>query len=89
MAYFVYAIKSEVDGRIYVGMSEDVERRLSEHNKGKTRSTKGYRPWIKIYQEALPSRADARKREVFLKSGQGKEYLKKWFRSSTDRIEVS
>jgi putative endonuclease len=72
----VYAIKSEVDGRIYVGMTEDILARLNQHNSGKTKSTKGYRPWRIIYSEGCPSRIEARKREKFLKSGIGKEFLK-------------
>jgi len=42
--YTVYAIQSQVDNRIYVGFTENLERRLSEHNNGKTKSSKGYRP---------------------------------------------
>jgi len=45
MKYFVYTIKSELDGRIYVGFSENVKNRIKEHNSGKTKSTRGYRPW--------------------------------------------
>jgi len=74
--YFVYAIKSKVDGRIYVGMSINFETRLKEHNAGKTKSTKGYRPWELIYKEAALNRIEARQREKYLKSGIGKEYLK-------------
>jgi putative endonuclease len=74
--FFVYAIKSEVDGRIYVGMSSDVSKRLIEHNSGKTKSTKGYKPWQLIYSEVLSSRLEARAREKYLKSGVGKEFLK-------------
>ena len=74
--YIVYAIKSEVDGRIYVGFTKNFEKRLSEHNHGKTKSTKGYRPWKKLYVENIETRLNARKREKYLKSGIGKEYLK-------------
>ena len=74
--YFVYAIKSLLYGRIYVGMTTNVSKRLVEHNSGKTKSTKGYKPWQLIYSESLPSRLDARQREKYLKSGAGKEFLK-------------
>jgi len=50
MKYFVYAIKSQVDGRIYVGFPSDVEKRLKEHNSGKTKSTKGFCPWFMIFK---------------------------------------
>ena len=88
--YFVYAIRSLVDKRIYVGITENPERRLSEHNKGRTKSTKGYVPWELFYQEKVITRTDARNREKFLKSGCGKEFLKtNWPHSSMDRTEVS
>ncbi|HKJ47605.1 MAG TPA: GIY-YIG nuclease family protein [Christiangramia sp.] len=74
--YIVYAILSEVDGRIYVGMSQDAEKRLKEHNSGKTRSTKGYRPWRLFFTEEHFTREEARKREIYWKSGIGKEQLK-------------
>lgn len=74
--FFVYAIQSQIDKRIYVGMSVAVSKRLLEHNSGKTKSTKGYRPWQLIYTESLPSRLEARQREKYLKSGVGKEFLK-------------
>jgi len=74
--FFVYAIKSKVDGRIYVGLTADISKRLIEHNSGKTKSTKGYTPWHLIYAESLPSRAEERNREKYLKSGIGKEFLK-------------
>jgi putative endonuclease len=44
--FFIYVIVSESKGlRFYVGMTENVEKRLIEHNNGKTKSTKGYTPW--------------------------------------------
>jgi putative endonuclease len=76
MIFSVYAIRSEVDGRIYVGMSRDVMHRVSEHNSGKVFSTKGYRPWKLLLQEEVGARHEARKREKYFKSGVGKEYLK-------------
>ncbi len=77
MEYFVYAIRSLKDGRIYVGMSENVAKRLNQHNMGSTKSTKGYRPWELVYSEKCVDRAKARDREKFFKSGSGKEALKR------------
>ena len=74
--YFIYALVSEIDQRIYVGFTVDVNRRLREHNSGQTTSTKGYRPWSLLYTECVVGRNDARKREKYLKSGIGKEFLK-------------
>ena len=74
--YFVYAIKSQIDGRIYVGMSKYVEGRVKSHNKGETKSTKPYRPWKLIYKKFIGTRAKARIEEKRLKSGYWKEFLK-------------
>ncbi|HEY6978803.1 MAG TPA: GIY-YIG nuclease family protein [Chitinophagaceae bacterium] len=74
--YYVYALKSLNRNYIYVGMTKDIERRIIEHNKGENRSTKAYKPFVLIYTEQYPIREEARKREKYLKSGIGKEFLK-------------
>jgi len=74
--FYVYAIKSTTHNRIYVGMSEDIERRLGEHNLGKSKFTSFYRPWVFFYSESFETRLEARKREIQLKSGSGKEFLR-------------
>ena len=75
--YFVYAIKSVKDNRIYVGMSTNPNKRLREHNGGQVFSTKGFRPWILIFLESCgSSRVYTRTREKYWKSGIGKEKLK-------------
>ena len=72
----MYALKSLKDGRIYVGFTGNLEKRLNEHNSGKTSSTKAWVPWELLYSEKVSTRIEARKREKYLKSGIGKEYLK-------------
>jgi len=72
----VYAIRSEANGDVYVGIAKDADKRLKEHNAGKNRYTKGLRPWANLYKEMQPDWASARKREKYLKSGVGKEFLK-------------
>lgn len=84
MEYKVYVIASFTKGlRFHVGFTSDLERRLNEHNAGKTKSTKAYRPWSLFLTETFDSRELARNREKYLKSGSGKEYIKKiWSGSS-------
>ncbi|MDP5229117.1 MAG: GIY-YIG nuclease family protein [Cellulophaga sp.] len=74
--FYVYVLKSEVDGRLYKGMTTDVLKRVSQHNLGQNKSTKGFLPWILIYQEEFSTREEARKREKYFKSGVGREFLK-------------
>jgi putative endonuclease len=73
---FVYAIKSIERNYIYVGMTDNVPRRIREHNNGENSSTKAYHPFELIYSEEHDNRIEARKREKYLKSGVGKEFLK-------------
>lgn len=76
MKYFVYVIQSDIDNRLYVGLSKNPTSRLKDHNFGRVFSTKGFRPWRIVYTEQVTSRTEAREREKYLKSGIGKEYLK-------------
>lgn len=83
---YVYVIYSEKDGRFYVGMSTNPEKRLLEHNSGKTKSTKGFRPWSFFFKEEYSSRQEARKREKYLKSGFGKQWIKEKFNRSHSSV---
>ena len=73
--YFVYVIRSISHQTRYVGHTDNVSERLSIHNEGKCRYTSGRMPWELVKQEEFSSRAEAMKRETFLKSGQGRKYL--------------
>ena len=55
-------------------MTNDLERRLMEHNTGHVKPTKAYIPWKIIYGEKCLSREEARAREKFFKSGSGREF---------------
>jgi putative endonuclease len=75
--FYVYVLKSINYKNCYVGSTEDVGKRLIEHNTSRCRYTKGRIPWQLIYKESFVSRSEAMKRESFLKSGQGRKYLDK------------
>ena len=79
MVYYVYVLKSCKYNRIYIGISEDPLKRLEEHNSGMTKSTKFYKPYKVIYQEKHYNRLEARLREKYLKSGEGRELIKSNF----------
>ena len=64
----VYALYSVNHDRIYIGMSKRIQKRLSEHNRGKVRSTKAFVPWIKIYEKEIGERQEAREYEKYLKT---------------------
>ena len=76
MEYFVYILESEIDGRLYKGQTSDINKRMKEHNSGKTKSTKGYRPWKLVYFETFNTRDETVLREKYFKTGSGREFLK-------------
>ena len=67
MAYYLYILRSLTSGRLYVGTSDDVSRRVREHNEGLSRGTKPWRPWELAYQERHDDLSSARSREWQLK----------------------
>ena len=77
MSYYVYVLRSQMDGSLYKGMSNNVARREKEHNSGKNQSTKGKRPWKVVYIEKCLNREEAHKKEKYYKSGIGKEKINK------------
>ncbi len=74
--YFVYVIKSQVDQRLYKGLTKNIQVRVDEHNSGKTKSTRPYKPWELVYYEKFVTLDEARRREKYFKSGIGREFLK-------------
>jgi putative endonuclease len=75
--HYVYALSSIRRNYIYVGITSNLQRRISQHNMGYERTTKPYGPFKLIYSEVCENRKDARIREKYWKSGVGKEQLKK------------
>ncbi|HRY62693.1 MAG TPA: GIY-YIG nuclease family protein [Candidatus Paceibacterota bacterium] len=76
MFYYTYLLRSKKDGKWYTGVTNNLRKRFYQHNTGKNTSTKGRGPFELIYYEASLNEEDAGSREVYLKSGVGKRYLK-------------
>lgn len=74
--FYTYILKSKKNGRMYTGYTNNLRKRLSEHNSGKSTYTKRDKPYLLIYYEACLNEDDARSRELYLKSGMGKRYTK-------------
>jgi len=75
--FYTYVLESRISNNIYVGSTSDLEKRLREHNSGKMQSTKRYAPWSIIYYEACLNEKDARRREQYWKTSQGRRMLKR------------
>ena len=74
--FYTYLLQSKKNGQWYTGSTNDLRKRLKEHNDGKSNYTKKNKPYEVIYYEACINEQDARSRELFLKTGMGKRYLK-------------
>lgn len=74
--FYVYVLRSLKNGYHYIGQTSNLERRLEEHNGGLTKAIRFQLPFILEYQEEYPTRLEAIRRERFLKTGQGRAWLK-------------
>jgi putative endonuclease len=75
--YFVYVLENTATRKHYTGFTADLVQRLGQHNSGITKSTKNRGKWELIYSEEFATRSEAMQRERYLKSGQGREELRR------------
>jgi putative endonuclease len=74
---FAYVLQSETTGGHYTGATVNLEIRLAQHNSDQSRSTKHRGPWNIVHFEAFATLAEALRRERFLKSGRGRDELRR------------
>lgn len=87
--YYVYVLLSLKDKKFYTGFTIDLKDRLSRHARGEVRSTTNRRPLKLIHYEYFINENDARAREVFLKSGFGRDNLKKALQKTLSEFQTS
>ena len=73
--YKVYILYSSILDKFYIGQTEDLERRLEEHNRGKTSFSARGMPWTLVYSKECSSRSEAIKLEKFIKKRGAARYL--------------
>lgn len=76
MKYFVYILKSIEHDKTYVGITNNLERRLTEHNDGKSIYTRKFKPWEIVYKEEVLDRKSAREKEKYFKTAAGRRKIK-------------
>jgi putative endonuclease len=64
----LYILRSQANGRFYIGSTSDLERRLAEHQRGHSPWTRARGPWRLVYREDFPNLKDARRRERQIKA---------------------
>ncbi|MBI2515147.1 GIY-YIG nuclease family protein [Candidatus Wolfebacteria bacterium] len=77
---YTYILRSHKDDKNYIGYTNNLRRRIEEHNRGKNFSTKPRLPMKLIYFEACLNEDDAKQREKYFKSTIGRRFLKKRLR---------
>ncbi|MEK7069434.1 MAG: GIY-YIG nuclease family protein [Patescibacteria group bacterium] len=88
MNYVVYIIYSNKFDKYYTGHTNNIERRLIEHNSAKAGYTKYYQPWVLVYEQRFNNRTEAMALEKYIKSLKNKSRIKAYiagWRSSTSR----
>lgn len=84
--YYVYFLYSEKVKNVYVGCTENLKKRIKEHQDGLVESTKNRRPLILIYSEEYSSLSLARRREKYLKSLYGSRERKRIIKECLEKI---
>ncbi|OGU54594.1 MAG: excinuclease ABC subunit C [Ignavibacteria bacterium RBG_13_36_8] len=77
MKYYLYVLKSESSDIYYVGISNDVNRRVRFHNSVEKGYTSRYRPWRLVYHQEFPTKQDAQKAEKKLKAWKSKRIVER------------
>ncbi len=80
--HYTYIIRSQKDHKLYIGHTDNLKRRVTEHNAGLEQSTKNRRPFELIFYEAFKNQYDAIRRERYFKTDKGKSSLKQMLRES-------
>lgn len=73
--YYVYILQSLKDNGLYIGYTDNLKRRLKEHQEGKSFATKGRLPFVLIHYQAFVSQKDALETEKYLKTTRGWERI--------------
>ena len=79
--YYTYVLHSMKDNGFYVGFTKDLKQRFEQHQRGEVQSTKNRLPLNLIYYEACLTQEDATRREKYLKTYNGRIFLKKRLKS--------
>jgi len=75
--FYVYVLRSQSTGSSYTGQTASIPQRLLRHSEGLSPSTKGRGPWELVHVEEFTTRAEAMRRERYLKTGKGRDELKR------------
>ena len=79
MTYFIYILKSLKDNKLYIGQTNNLQKRIARHNKGEVKAARNRLPLVLIYNEIFQTRKEAMRREIYFKSLKNSKYIIKNF----------
>jgi len=85
MNFYTYILECESSGMLYIGQTSDLKERLTRHNNGNSRFTKGKGPWKMIFSIKLELRSEAILLEQKLKGFKNRDRIKKWFENQSSK----
>lgn len=85
--FYVYVLFFWKDGNFYTGFTTNLRERLQQHARGEVTATKNRRPFKLIHYEYFINEVDAKAREVFLKSGFGRNQLKQSLKRTLEKYQ--
>jgi putative endonuclease len=74
--FYVYILQSALSGKFYKGQTENLSRRLKEHNNSEEKSTSPYVPWVLVWSTTFATRSEALALERKLKNMSGTKRIK-------------
>lgn len=88
MKFFTYILKSEKDGRYFYGQTNNLQRRLNQHNRGLEKATRGSRPWILLAYKEFDTRGGAMSLANRLKKLETASEIESFIRSQNFHLNV-
>ena len=85
--YYIYILKMN-NNKLYTGSTSDLKRRIIEHKKGKVTSTKNFLPVDLILYEGYILKSDAQRREKYLKTTEGKRFLRQQIKDYLNKAGI-
>ncbi|MCX6746387.1 MAG: GIY-YIG nuclease family protein [Candidatus Parcubacteria bacterium] len=86
---FVYIIQSQTSNNYYTGSSENPTKRLSEHNRGKVKSTRNKGPWILKFTQGFPTIKEAKQIEYMIKKLKRRDYLERIIQDGYIKMKIN
>ena len=75
--YYTYILQSKKDGSYYIGFTQKLQKRIKQHNSGKSKFTSKHLPYKLVYYELFENKSEAIKREKYFKTKKGREFFLK------------